>query len=280
MPAGSRGLAAAGGRLSRVPSFHMPPTAHRPRWSHAKLHRLRPLCPPIPSRDKAMAGHRGRRAEGAPFLPSALKALPAHPAAAAGQRTFRKLPLVVTSAISTAPPRSTAARWLLPPQSRERGLAVPGFPCAGLFPSCTPEGPPQTLIWLCRRQQNRLREGSFPGSLASSAARRGCAPPWPGRALPAPRWAPRDRAASAELPPSPLAARARAETWKGAETSDFQQPLAGFPCIDSIPALPRLLTDSPQHSCAAEDAAEEPHAPQTPRGSAGIIGKLRYRVSK
>lgn len=165
MPAGSRGLAAAGGRLSRVPSFHMPPTAHRPRWSHTKLHRLRPLCPPIPSRDKAMAGHRGRRAEGAPFLPSALKALPAHPAAAAGQRTFRKLPLVVTSAISTAPPRSTAARWLLPPQSRERGLAMPGFPCAGLFPSCTPEGPPQTLIWLCRRQQNRLARGQLPREL-------------------------------------------------------------------------------------------------------------------
>lgn len=59
MPAGSRGLAAAGGRLSRVPSFHMPPTARRPRWSHAKLHRLRPLSPPSP------AGTKPRRVTGA-----------------------------------------------------------------------------------------------------------------------------------------------------------------------------------------------------------------------
>lgn len=155
-----------------------------------------------------------------------------------------------------------------------------GSPVPGSSPAAPPKAPPRPSYGSAAASRTAWREGSFPGSLASSAARRGRAPPWPGRALPAPRWAPRDRAASAELPPSPLAARARAETWKGAETSDFQQPLAGFPCIDSIPALPRLLTDSPQHSCAAEDAAEEPHAPQTPRGSAGIIGKLRYRVSK
>lgn len=160
------------------------------------------------------------------------------------------------------------------------GLGRARVPLCRALPQLHPQRPPQTLIRLCRHQQNCLARGQLPGSLASSAARRGRAPPWPGRALPAPRWAPRDRAASAELPLSPLAARAQAETWKGAETSDFQQPLAGFPCIDSIPALPRLLTGSPRHSCAAEDAAEEPRAPRTPRGSAGIIGKLRYRVSK
>lgn len=226
---------------------------------------------------QSQRGHQGRRAERAPFLPGALEALPAHPAAAAGQRMFRKLPLVVTSEISTAPPRLAAARRPPLPRSGERGSAGPGLPCARRFPSCTPRSPPGSSSGSANASRTAWREGSFPASSASSAMRQGRAPPWPGRALPAPWRAPRDQAASAELPPSP---RAQAETWKGAETSDFQQPLAGFPCIDSIPRLPGHLAGSPRSSRTGEDTAEEPCTLQTPKDSAGIVGKLRYWVSK
>lgn len=164
MPAGSRGLAAAGGRLSRVPSFHMLPTAHRLRWSHAKLHRLRPLSPPSP------AGTKPRWVTGAgeqreprsrpvpsrpcrhtqPQLPGKGRFANCRSWLPARFRQLHHAPLLLAGCC-----RPGAGRGARPGQ---------GYPVPGASPAAPPKAPPRPSSGSAATSRTAWREGSFQGA--------------------------------------------------------------------------------------------------------------------